>query len=217
MDDYHETLGRIAGYIHASGGSLKGGLRFSDNNETYKGYKIHRNNTFIDIVSPADSEYIEVKLNVYLSRQFRDAVEDVDLATLRMDYPDEVTQGMTEEDLIDFHLRKHLPDTSDESTQTTQDEMQKLIDDPDVRLNWLTYEDTDKLDGFILYTHLFPESLSIKAYDSAVNLISHFGTRLDDELFDAFGSFIQEAQSDEGEQPTGTSGDRDGPSGRSFA
>jgi hypothetical protein len=154
---------------------------------------------------------------VTLSGLFSNAVDNSDLAALQSEYPDEVTQGMNEHDLLDYHLRHSLADTSDDDTQAALSEIEGEVDNPDARLEWKTYNDTDLLNGFILFTRLYPESLSLESYDTAVNLISHYGTQLDDEFFNAFGSFIKEAQSDSEEQPTGSGSDELDPSGRSFA
>lgn len=216
MDDYHEELGRIGGFILSSNDTLNSEVKFTSNGETYKGYRINRDGAHMNVVSPDDSTYINVEIDVSLSRQFGDAVDEDVLSDLYSEYPQEVTSGMSDHDMADYHLRQSLVDVNDESTLAARQEMEELIDDPDVRIDWKTYSDTDLLDGFILYTRLFPDALSLEAYDAAVNRISHYGKRLDDELRSAFGGFIEEVQSEAEEQPTG-GGDDSGPSGRSFA
>lgn len=217
MDEYHEELGRVGGFILASNDTLNGNTKFTTAGETYKGYRIYRDGAHIRIVSPADSSYLNVEIDVSLSGQFGDAVDEDVLSDLYSQYPKEVTNGMSDHDMADYHVRQSLVDINDDSTQAARREMEELIDDPDVRIEWKTYGDTDLLDGFILYTRLFPDSLTLDAYDAAVNRISHYGKQLDDELRSAFGAFIEEAQSDAEDQPTGSGGDDSGPSGRSFA
>ena len=205
MDQFHQLLGTVGGYILASDDTIRRSRNFSNRGKVYKGYQIIRNNSIVDLVSPKESEYINVELSDTLSSKLENSLNEQRVTQLHSEYQNELNQQISVEEAFDMHIRKNLPDIEDKETKSILDELKEIITDPNVRIDWVTYRDTSLLDGFIIYTRLFPDSISLESYDSAVNSISHYGPKIDEGFSDNFGEFVKEFQ-DEGEKmPTGGS------------
>lgn len=203
MDDYHEQLGEIAGYILASDDQILSSQQFSNENHTYKGYRAYRSNSVIQITIPHNSGYINVEVSVRLSQRLQNALGEDTLEHLKSEYETDIGQSVSNGEVVDLHLRNSLPNIEDDGTKAALHEIQESIDDPDVRLEWQTYSDTQLVDGFIVFTRLFPDSLSLQEYDAAVNQIDYYAPMIDDEFTNAFGEFVEDLQDDAEESPTG--------------
>jgi hypothetical protein len=220
MNEYYETLGRLGACILAADDSIRGSRSFSNGGQLYKGYRVIRNNTAVALVVPSESEYVNVETIIQLSGRFRRAVDAEGIEQLRAEYGNDLGGSVDDEAVIDLHLRRNLAATDADETQAAITDIERSIDDPDVRLNWLTYDDTELLDGFLLRTRLFPDSLSVETYEGAVNRISHYAPRLDDAFTDAFGEFIEELRDADEDLPTGGANEEEREpeiSGRGFA
>ncbi|MFB6101161.1 MAG: hypothetical protein ABEJ73_01175 [Haloplanus sp.] len=203
MDEYYETLGRIGACILASDDPIRGSRSFSNSGQLYKGYRVIRNNTAINLVAPSESEYINVETIIQLSVRFRNAIGEDGIKQLHAEYQNDLGQNVDEEEVVDIHLRRNLAEIDTEETQAATTEIERSVTDPDVRLNWITYDDTQLLNGFILRTRLFPDTVSVETYDAAVNRISHYAPRVDEAFTDRFGGFIEEIRDADENLPTG--------------
>ena len=220
MDEYHETLGEVASYILSSDDTIRQSREFQAGGKLYKGFQISRSNNIISIVSPQESGYLSVELSSTLAARTQGTVDEDGLEQIHKQHQNNVNQNINETEALDLHLRQELPDLDDENTRAAMEEIEQIIDDVNVRLDWVSYSDTNLLNGFIIYTRLFPDSLSIESYDDSVNQIRHYAPQIEDEFINAFGSFLEEIEGDSEEVPTG-GGDseevRRGTGGRGFA
>ncbi|MYL17484.1 hypothetical protein GLW36_12625 [Halorubrum terrestre] len=220
MDEYHETLGRVASCILSSDDTIRQSRVFQVDGRLYKGYQIVRDNNIINVVSTKESGYINVELTTTLAARLQGIIDEADLERIVKQQQNSINQNIDKSEALDLHLRQELPDLDDESTRAAMEEIEEVVDDTDVRLDWVTYNDSGLLNGFTLYTRLFPESLSIESYDQSVNRISHYGPKVEDGFTNAFGSFLEDIEADDEEVPTG-GGDSEevgqGVGGRGFA
>jgi uncharacterized protein YoaH (UPF0181 family) len=203
MDKYHETLGKIASYILSSDDTIRQSRVFQADGKLYKGFEIARDNNIISIMSTNESGYISVELTSTLATKTREIIDEDSLKRIHEQQQSNVNQNLDEREALDLHLRQKLPNFDNEETQAAMEEIEQIIDDSEVRLDWIPYSDTNLLNGFIIYTRIFPESLSIESYDRAVNRIRHYAPHVEDEFNNAFGSFLKEIEGADSEVPTG--------------